>query len=125
MKKKILVVSTDVQESKILRDLLNHHHLLSETADSIQELNNILRKEDCIAVILDLDTIPVSNRNLKDLSTQYPNVTIFCISAKRFHPELQDAIQHYIYACLNKPVDPDELLYWIKSIYEEKNIPDN
>jgi DNA-binding NtrC family response regulator len=125
MKKKILVVSTDVQESKILRDLLNHHHLLSETADSIQELNNILRKEDCIAVILDLDTIPVSNRNLKDLSTQYPNVTIFCISAKRFHPELQDAIQHYIYACLNKPVDPDELLYWIKSIYEEENIPDN
>ncbi len=125
MKKKILVASTDVQESKILCDLLNHHHLLSDTSDSIQELNNILRKEDCIAVILDLDTISVSNRNLKDLSTQYPNVTILCISAKRFHPELQDAIQHYIYACLNKPVDPDELLYWIKSIYEEENIPDN
>jgi hypothetical protein len=46
-------------------------------------------------------------------------------SAKRFHPELQDAIQHHIYACLNKPVDPDELLFWVKSVYEEENIPDN
>lgn len=119
MEKKILVVSSNVQESEILCDLLNHYHFLSGTADSIQELNNILIKKNCIAVILDLDTIPVGNRNLKELTIKHPNVTFLCISAKRFHPELQDAIQHYIYACLNKPVDPDELLFWLKSIYEE------
>jgi DNA-binding NtrC family response regulator len=122
MKRKILVVSSNVQESKSLCDLLNHHHFLSGTADSIQEINNILKEENCIAVILDLDTIPVSNRNLKDLSIQYPNVTILFISKKRFHPELQNAIQNYIFACLNKPINPDELLFWIKSIYEEGNI---
>lgn len=122
MKKKILVVSSNVQESKSLCDLLNQHHFLSGTADSIQELKNILRQGDYTSVILDLDTMPFSNRNLKELSIKYPNVTILFISKKRFHPELQNAIQNYIYACLNKPVDPDELLFWIKSIYEEGNI---
>jgi DNA-binding NtrC family response regulator len=125
MKKKILVLNANAQECLNLCAFLNQHHFLTVPADSIQELKNILRERDFIAVILDLDTIPVSNRNLKELSIKYPNVTFLCISAKRFHPELQDAIQHYIYACLNKPVDPDELLFWIKSIYEGENIPDS
>lgn len=125
MKKKILVLSANVQESTSLCALLNEDNLLTVPVDSIQELENILIEGDCIAIILDLDTIPVNNRNLKEFSIKYPNVTILCISAKRFHPELQDAIRQYIYACLNKPVDPDELLFWIKSIYEEGNIPDD
>jgi len=125
MEKKILVLSTNVQESTSLCILLNKSHFSTVPVDSIQEFENVLKGEDCIAVILDLDTIPVSNHNLKELSIKYPNVTLLCISTKRFHPELQDAIRHYIYACLNKPVDPDELLFWIKSIYEEENIPDD
>ena len=125
MKKKILVLNANAQECLSLCALLNQHHFLTTPTDSIQELENILREGDCIAVILDLDTIPVSNRNLKELSIKYPNVTFLCTSAKRIHPELQDAFRQYIYACLNKPVDPDELLFWIKSIYEEENIPDN
>jgi hypothetical protein len=28
-----------------------------------------------------------------------------------------------IYACLNKPVDPDELHYWIKCIFENDKDP--
>ena len=124
MKKKILVLSANVQESTSLCALLNKSHFSTVSVDSIQELENVLNEEDCIAVILDLDTIPVSNHILKELSISYPDATFLCISAKRFHPELQDAIQHYIYACLNKPVDPDELLFWIKSIYEEGSIPD-
>lgn len=125
MKKKILVLNTNAKECKSLCALLDRHHFLTLSADSIQELENILSEGDCIAVILDLDTIPVNNRNFKELSIKYPNVTFLCISARRFHPELQDAIRHHIYACLNKPVDPEELLFWIKSIYEGENIPDS
>jgi DNA-binding NtrC family response regulator len=116
MKKKILVLNANAQECLSLCAFLNQYHFLTVPADSIQELENILRESDFIAVILDLDTIPVSNRILKELSIKYSNVTFLCISAKRFHPELQDAIRHYIYACLNKPVDPDELLYWLRSM---------
>ena len=125
MKKKILVLSANVQESTSLCELLNKSHFSTVSVDSIPELENVMNEEDCIAIILDLDTIPVSNPNLKELSIKYSNITILCISAKRFHPELQNAIRHYIYACLNKPVDPDELLFWIKSIYEEGNISDD
>jgi len=100
---KILVLNANVQERLSLCALLNQHHFLPIPTDSIQELENILSEGDCIAVILDLDTIPVNNRNFKELSI-------------RFHPELQDAIRHHIYACLNKPVDPDELLYWLRSM---------
>jgi len=116
MKKKILVLNTNAKECKILCALLDQHHFMTISADSIQELEDILTGGDCIAVILDLDTIPVSNRNFKELSVKHPDIPLLCISAKRFHPELQDAIRHHIYACLNKPVDPDELLYWLRSM---------
>ncbi len=125
MKKKIFVLNANTHECLSLCALLNQHHFLTVPVDSIPELETNLKDGSCIAVILDLDTIPVNNRNLKELSIKYSNVTFLCISEKRFHPELRDAIRHYIYACLNKPVDLDELLFWIKSIYEEENIPDN
>ena len=41
------------------------------------------------------------------------------LSFDKFHPELKDAICYHIYACLNKPIDPDELLYWLKCIQED------
>lgn len=121
MKKKILVMNTNTEECKRWCALLDQHHFLTVSADSIQELENNIRNSDYTAVILDLDTIPVTNRNLKELSINHPGVPFLCISTKRFHPELQDAISHYIYACLNKPVDPDELFFWLKSICKEQD----
>ena len=44
----------------------------------------------------------------------------FCLSKHPFHPELQDAICYHIYACLNRPVDPDELFYFLRSINENE-----
>jgi DNA-binding NarL/FixJ family response regulator len=76
-----------------------------------------------VAVVLDIDSVPVDNRTIRKLALKYPGVRFLCTSKDRFHPELKDAICYHIYACLTKPVDPDELLYWIKSIYEEENIP--
>jgi hypothetical protein len=73
---------------------------------------------------LDIDTVPVNNRTIRDLALKNPSVRFLCTSKDRFHPELKDAICYHIYACLNKPIDPDELLFWLKSIYEEEGIPD-
>ncbi len=77
-----------------------------------------------VAVVLDIDSVPIDNRTIRELAIKYPAVRFLCTSKDRFHPELKDAICYHIYACLNKPVDPDELLFWIKSIYEEDEIPD-
>jgi len=35
-----------------------------------------------------------------------------------FHPELEEAMSKHIHASLVKPVDDEELLYWLKSICE-------
>jgi hypothetical protein len=32
---------------------------------------------------------------------------------------LRDSIRDHIYACLTKPIDPDELVYWLKCIRED------
>jgi hypothetical protein len=41
------------------------------------------------------------------------------MSKNPFHPELKDAICYHIYACINRPIDPDELFYWLKSIDDD------
>jgi hypothetical protein len=46
------------------------------------------------------------------------------MSSDRFHPELKDAICYHIYACLTKPLDYDELLYWLRCIEDNGNDPD-
>jgi hypothetical protein len=38
------------------------------------------------------------------------------VSSRRFHPELEESMRTHISACLSKPVDEGELLYWLKSI---------
>jgi DNA-binding NtrC family response regulator len=114
--KKILVLNANLQECLSLCALLTRHHFLTVPTGSIPELETHIKGGDCMAAIMDLDSIPIDNRILKKLSLKHLGVPFLCISTKRFHPELQDAIRDYIYACLNKPVDPDELLYWLRSM---------
>jgi len=121
MKKKILVMNANSQECKNLCALLDQHHFMTVSVNAIPELEINFKDSGYAAAILDLDTIPVSNRILKELSVKHPDVPILCISTQRFHPELQNAIRHHVYACLNKPVDPDELFFWLKSICEEED----
>jgi len=34
---------------------------------------------------------------------------------------LKDAIRNHIYACLTKPVDMDEITYWLRCIREDQS----
>lgn len=70
----------------------------------------------CNCVILDLDSIRIDNRTIRELTILYPHIYFLCMSKDRFHPELKDAICYHIYACLTKPLDYDELLYWLRCI---------
>lgn len=119
MKKYIVVVDADHIQCSRLCSLLEKKHYAANSIHSILELETNLNLCNCLAVILDIDSIPVDNRSIRDLALKYPGTRFLCTSKDRFHPELKDAICYHIYACLNKPVDPDELLYWIKSIYDE------
>ena len=124
MKKRIVVLDNTEEHSAELRDILDSQKYPATVIQSLPELEDLIKTDSYIAVIIDIDSIPVDNRTIRNLALKYPGVRFLCTSKDKFHPELKDAICYHIYACLNKPVDPDELLFWIKSIFEEESIPD-
>jgi DNA-binding NtrC family response regulator len=124
MKKGIIVLDADQKQCHQLCTLLESRQFRTKPINSISHLEGCLSEGDCLSVFIDIDTISVDNRTIRDLTTRFPGVYFFCLSEVPFHPELRDAICYHIYACLTKPVDPDELLFWIKSIYHEKSTPD-
>ena len=124
MKKKIIVLDANQNSRGELTNILISKNYPFTHAQTVSSLDNLFASNQYVAVILDIDSVPVDNRTIRDLTIKYPGVRFLCTSKDRFHPELKDAICYHIYACLNKPVDSDELLFWIKSIYDEEDIPD-
>jgi DNA-binding NtrC family response regulator len=121
MEKRILVLDADLESCQRLYQILDGGSYQAVAVHSLIDLADRIQEGNCLAVIMDVDTVPVDNRVIRDFALKYPDVRFLCISKERFHPELKDAICYHIYACLNKPVDPDELLYWIKCIYEDES----
>ena len=116
----ILLVGGDANESKHLGGLLTERQYKSVAIDSLSEAGDHLLGQPCKAVIIDIDSVIVDNRTIRILSHQFPKVYWLCTSRKKIHPELSDAFRHHIYACISKPVDPDELFYWLKCIFENE-----
>ena len=116
MKKGIIVLDADQEQCHQLCTLLETRQYWAKPLDSISRLQECLIEGDCLSVFLDIDTISVDNHKIRDLTIRFPGVYFFCLSERPFHPELHDAICYHIYACINKPVDPDELFYWLRSI---------
>ncbi len=119
MKKEVLVLDADEKQCRELCAMLEERHYRVNPMNSLLNLERYIQGGGCRAVILDLDTVPVNNRALRELKRKTPGVYIVGLSKRQFHPELKEAIGSHIYACLGKPVDPDELVYWLRSIYED------
>jgi DNA-binding NtrC family response regulator len=124
MKKGLIVLDADKSSSHALSDMLTSRGYPATITPKLSFLEKLIKSNQFVAVIFDIDSVPVDNRTIRDLALKYPGLCFLCTSKNRFHPELKDAICYHIYACLNKPIDPDELIFWIKSIYEEENVPD-
>ncbi|MFZ0448119.1 MAG: hypothetical protein WAL98_02665 [Desulfatiglandaceae bacterium] len=73
------------------------------------------------AILVDFDGLQVNNSLLRIFRRSLPDTYIIGISTKHFHPELAESLREYIYACLPKPVDPDELCFFLRSIFEDKD----
>ena len=125
MQKRILIVNTDKKQCRELGELIEKEHYSVLTLHSLQNLETRLEENNFQAVIIDIDTVPIDNRTVRELTLKFPEVYFFCLSEKSFHPDLEDAICYHIYACINKPVDPDELFYFLRSIYENESDPNN
>ena len=119
-KKKILVLDADAESCQRLCETIEKRCFPATSLHSLFDLEDTIKKGGYLAIIIDIDSVAVDNRVIRELTVSYPEIYFLCTSKDRFHPELKDAICYHIYACLTKPVDPDELVYWLRSIYEDE-----
>ncbi len=112
--KTIILITKDQKEGNQLKTFLSKHRYLLKPCSHLENIEKEVKENTCKTIILDLDSITLDNRTIKELTLQYPQIYFLCISKDQFHPELKDAICYHIYACLKKPLDPDELLYWLR-----------
>jgi DNA-binding NtrC family response regulator len=118
--KTILIVNAEPQGGAGISLLLKETDFKIQSVASLTELKKKMKDASFFAVIMDLDSVALDNRSIRDLAYAYPTTPFLCISKERFHPELKDSIRDHIYACLTKPIDPDELGYWLKCIREDE-----
>ena len=117
MDKPIVVVDANEEQCQELCTMLEDWHYPAAPMHSLRDLETYIQARHCRAVILDLDTVPVDNRFLRKLRRIDQSLCIMVLSSRPFHPELEEAMSSHIYACLTKPVDEEELGYWIKSLF--------
>jgi DNA-binding NtrC family response regulator len=125
MKSPIIVVGADEKHAADLSTMLERQNYRSVQSKSLAHLERLVRETSCHVVILDLDTMPVDNRALRELTRTYPGIRVLAVSGRRFHPELKESLSSYIFACLSKPVDSDELIYWLKSVSSDASVSGN
>lgn len=118
--KTIVVIDADKEQCRQLGELLINNQYKAAPLYSLHNLEKTITQTGCLAILWDIDTVPVENRVIRDLTIKFPSVYFFGLSRHRFHPELQDAICYHIYACIKRPIDADELFYWLRAIREDE-----
>jgi DNA-binding NtrC family response regulator len=118
MQEPVVVVDADEQQRQEMCAVLEREDYRTVSLHSLATLNQEIQEGTRRVVILDLDTIPVDNRFFRGLKKENPGVCVIGLSSRPFHPELKEAMSSHIYACLGKPVDEEELVFWVKSLCE-------
>jgi DNA-binding NtrC family response regulator len=115
----VLVVNAVKKEADGICGMLRSAGYTPCIIDSLEGVEDAVDANNCQAVLLDLDSFEVSNRAVRRITHRFPEVHFLCTSRKPFHPELEDAIGFHFYACMQKPIDPVELRYWMKCIHQK------
>lgn len=112
------MVVADEEECQELCTVLEREHFPTTPLHSLAPLVGEIQSGVRPLVLLDLDALPVDNLVFRNLKKTNPGACIIGLSSRSFHPELEEAMSKHIHACLGKPVDEDELLFLVKSLYE-------
>ncbi len=112
----IMVLDSDAKQCRWLCAILQEHHYQVTRLRSLNRLEKHIKENTCQVIILDLDSLPVDKSLFRKIKRIQPKMWIIGLSELPFHPELEEAMSSHISACLSKPVDEEELLYWLKSL---------
>jgi DNA-binding NtrC family response regulator len=125
MEKKIIFVAEDQNLADNLCQVLHIYHYNAQHLQSFQMFEGLPENEPLTAVLIDLDSVAISNIDIRNFKRENPNVPLLAISYKPFHPDLQESMRSHIFACVSKPVDPDELIFLLNSALENGASPIN
>lgn len=118
MRKIVIVLDPDEEHSRGLCAILEREQYRTISVVSMKDLQSCLDPNLTLALLVDLDLVPLDNRALRKLRTDYRRLCIIGLSSRSFHPELKEALSRYIDACFSKPLDLEALLYYLKGARE-------
>jgi DNA-binding NtrC family response regulator len=116
MKQEIAIVHPIEKNGHQLGEILARTQYRVKVFVNLEELQTYLHTDPCRAVIIDMDELPVDKQFFRNLKRLQPALSILALSSRSFHPELEEAMSRHIYACLNKPVDPEEMIFLLRGI---------
>ena len=125
MEKLVTILDTDQKQCSDLCFQLKERQFHGAAITSLPELKRHLQSSNCKIVIIDIDTVSIDTYSIKDITTRNPEVYFFCLSKDHFHPKLKDVIGRHIYACISKPVDLEELFFWLEAVHHNHNGSDS
>ena len=114
----VAVVDADEQQCGVVCEMLRQFDYRATPLHSLPDLQAHLEAHPDQVAILDMDSVAADNRFFRELKRKVPGVYVLALSGRSYHPGLEEAMGSHIYACLGKPLDPEEFLYWMKSIAE-------
>lgn len=117
----ILVASGNLRECGELCKVLNDSSYETVAVHAREQIEGSVRANGTRVIFIDLDSFSIDNRFIKMFRRRHPDVSIFAISSRLLHPELQESISTDISACLRKPVDAEEMLYLLRSIIKKEH----
>jgi DNA-binding NtrC family response regulator len=117
-KLRVAVIDGDAGYCRELCASLEQANIAATPFYALEGLPDHLRKNGARVMIVDLDTMPVDNNFFRTIKKHNPDLHILCLSSRTHHPGLQEAMGSHIYASLAKPLNSEELFYWLKTISE-------
>jgi len=122
MKQPLVIASTVKIVEEVWTVLFKDYRIIE--CESISKLEDLINENDARVLILDLDSISADNNFLKRLKTASQQLTILAVSNRKLHPELRESICSHIHACLSKPIDSEELGFWLRTIKQDNQSRD-
>jgi len=123
MKDSVVVINKNRKENEELCAILSDADYFPQPLFVYDDLESVLSAAEILAVFIDTDSISLENRTIRFLNTKFPQVSLLLTSVKKSHPDLKEAIGQYVYAVISKPFDPEEVIYWLKCILDDKPRP--
>ena len=99
MEKEVLVLDPDQQQRRNLCGLLKANDYTTISMTSLDKIDQYAEENDSLALILNLDTVAVTNKVFRQLKTKRPRLNIIALSKRQFHPELSkhmNRLQHHL-----------------------------